>query len=44
MDEWVVFYSHGSDMGSLGDSYSLDGSIDGTRMFVDAQPTSVVEQ
>ncbi|MDO4428460.1 MAG: hypothetical protein Q4B91_02985 [Atopobiaceae bacterium] len=42
MYEWAAFYG-GADSTSL-NGYTLDGSIDGARMFVDAQPTSVAEQ
>lgn len=45
MDDWVVFA--GSDAVihiSYPDNFTLDGSVDGSQMFADAQPTSVVEQ
>lgn len=45
MDDWVVFA--GSDAVihiSYPDNFTLDGSVDGSQMFVDAQPTSAVEQ
>lgn len=45
MGEWAVFA--GSDAVihiSYPDNFTLDGSVDGSQMFADAQPTSVVEQ
>lgn len=45
MGEWAVFA--GSDAVihiSYPDNFTLDGSVDGSQMFADAQPTSAVEQ
>ena len=43
MGEWAVF-TGGVIHISYPDNFTLDGSVDGSQMFADAQPTSVVEQ
>ena len=45
MDDWVVFAGPDAVIHiSYPDNFTLDGSVDGSRMFADVQPTSVVEQ
>lgn len=43
MDDWAVF-TGGVIHISYPDNFTLDGSVDGSQMFADAQPTSAVEQ
>ena len=43
MGEWAVFTMYPIHA-NYPDDFSLDGSVDGSQMFADAQPTSVVEQ
>ncbi|MGF0144525.1 hypothetical protein [Sharpea azabuensis] len=43
MGEWAVFTMYPIHA-NYPDDFTLDGSVDGSQMFADAQPTSVVEQ
>lgn len=43
MDAWAVF-TGGVIHISYPDNFTLDGSVDGSQMFADAQPTSAMEQ